>query len=172
MEGIAAWAVRDKRSADRVPALVYAQLPLMKMFVASVTWRPPAPAGNPAIEGSRAVQASEATPSPPAHRLSSSSILFRARMTPLGDCTKGRTAHLLVVAAGLVARVVERQRGVVLRAAPMLANTELKRPEEASRVVECGSEATSEQAAVGMALVGLDGRFLLNIHNLPGANTT
>ena len=54
----------------------------------------------------------------------------------------------------------------------MLANTELEQPEEASRVVEQRFQATSEQAAVGMALVGLDGRFLRNIHKLPGANTT
>ena len=54
----------------------------------------------------------------------------------------------------------------------MLAITELERPEEASRVVDERFRATSEQAAVGMALVGLDGRFLRIIHKLPGANTT
>jgi hypothetical protein len=53
----------------------------------------------------------------------------------------------------------------------MLANTELKRPEEASRVAKERFQAASE-AAVGMALVGLDGRCLWINHKVPGADTT
>ena len=54
----------------------------------------------------------------------------------------------------------------------MPSNTESKRPEKASQVVEERFRAASEQAAVGMPLVGLDGRFLRTYHNTHGADAT
>jgi hypothetical protein len=53
----------------------------------------------------------------------------------------------------------------------MLANTELKRPEKARRVVGERFRAISGQTGVGMALVGLDGRLLRINHKIPRAET-
>ena len=54
----------------------------------------------------------------------------------------------------------------------MRADTAMERPEESCRVVEGWSRATSEQAAVGLALVAPDGRLLRINHKLPGADRT